>query len=357
MREWIQEANLVLAGWLPATVIFVVGVVVGWLAKVFLFRKLRAISERTATRTDDLLLDSSRGLWLPTALFLALLAALRFAPLAADRQLALVRLATFGLLLVVTLFFSRFVGLWFRGADLDATGRPGQPSLIAKAARVTVILVGALFALQNAGFQIAPLVTALGVGSLAIGLALQPTLSNFFAGIYLSTSKPIRVGDFIELEDGTQGEVVDIGWRATKVRQLANNLAIVPNSRLGEMRILNFSMPEMPQAAIVRIGVAYDSDLDLVERVTREVAQEVHRDLPEADPRAEPAVRFHTFGDSSIELNVILRARAVTDRFPLVHEFVKRIKTRFDGEGIQIPFPQRVVHLPPAPERPAAPDA
>jgi small-conductance mechanosensitive channel len=347
VTDWLVEANRALLGWGPALATLVVGALLGWLGGTLLYRRLRHFAARTATRLDDVALQASRGLWFPVAFFLALLLALRFAPVdISEGAIAdLARFAKVALLLTLTVGASRFAALWFAGHDGAETA---HPSLLANAARGAVILVGGMLVLENSGFAIAPLLTALGVGSLAVGLALQPTLSNFFAGLYLSTSKPIRVGDFIELEDGTQGEVVDIGWRATRVRQIANNLAIVPNSRLGEMRILNYSQPAMPQAAIVTVGVAYGSDLERVERIAMEVAREVQRDRPEADSEHAPAVRFHTFGASSIDLNIVLRARTVTDRPPLVHEFVKRIKARFDAEGIEIPFPQRVVHLPAA---------
>lgn len=347
MTDWLVEANRALLGWGPALATLVLGALLGWLGGTILYRRLRGFAGRTATRLDDVALKASRGLWFPIAFFLALLLALRFAPVdISEGAIAdLARFAKVALLLTLTVGASRFAALWFGRQD---GAEPAQPSLLANAARGAVILVGGMLVLENSGFAIAPLITALGVGSLAVGLALQPTLSNFFAGLYLSTSKPIRVGDFVELEDGTQGEVVDIGWRATRVLQIANNLAIVPNSRLGEMRILNYSQPEMAQAAIVTVGVAYGSDLELVERVAMEVAREVQRDRPEADADHAPAVRFHTFGASSIDLNVVLRARTVVDRPPLVHEFVKRIKARFDAEGIEIPFPQRVVHLPAA---------
>ena len=338
LATWSQ----LLDGWGTSLTILIAGALLGWIGGTLHYGRLRRLAARTATRTDDLLLQASRGLWLPSAFFLSTLLALRFAPLGDDRLLAADRLAKVGLLVTLTLGGARFAGLWLARAE---GGTTAQPSLVAKAVRGAVILVGAMLALQNSGLEIAPLITALGVGSLAIGLALQPTLSNFFAGVYLSMSKPIRVGDFIELEDGTQGEVVDIGWRATKVRQLANNLAIVPNSRLGEMRILNFSLPELPQAVKVELGVAYDSDLAQVERVALEVARDVVRELGAADSGFEPAVRFQSFGDSAIGLHVVLHARSATDRPALVHQFVKRIWERFAAEGIEIPYPQRVVRL------------
>src|SRR6185503_15507020 len=108
-------------------------------------------------------------------------------------------------------------------------------SLTRNVLRGVILVVGALLVLDNLGIEIKPLLTALGVGSLAVALALQPTLSNLFAGLHITLSKTIRIGDFIELENGTQGFVTDIGWLATKLREGANNQVIVPNARLVEM--------------------------------------------------------------------------------------------------------------------------
>jgi len=348
--DWFRQVNELLHGWAPSLAVLVAGAVFGWIAKTWLFRRLRSLADKTATHADEMLLDATRRSWFPIAVFLALHAAAPMAPIEPQIRVVLQRIASFLLLLAVTFAAARFVGLWFSSKERTEEGLPAAPSLIAKASRISVLLIGLMFAMQNAGFEIGPLLTALGVGSLAVGLALQPTLSNFFAGIHLSMSKPIRIGDFIELEDGTQGEVVDITWRTTKIRQLGNNLVIVPNARISDMRLLNYSMPESPQSVIIPLGVAYGSDLERVEAVCIDVARSVLHDLPEESQLDfDPLVRFHTFADSSINFNVILRARRMTDRFALIHAFAKRIKKRFDAEGIEIPFPQRVVHLPAAP--------
>jgi len=335
-----------LGPWGPAVAVLVAGALLGWVGRTVVFRRLRTLAQRTATRADDLFIEASNGLWFVAAVFAAALPANRLAPMPDDTKLVVERIALSLLLFVLTLFASRFVGLWFSSAEREPGQVHSQPSLIAKAARTAVLLAGTLLVLDNAGVEIKTLLTVAGVGSLAIGLALQPTLANFFAGLHLSMSKPIRVGDFIELEDGTQGEVVDISWRTTRIRQMANNMVVVPNARLVDMRLINYTLPVPTQSTLVAVGVAYDSDLALVERVTVEVANQVMRELDEGDKEFEPVIRYHTFGDSSINFNVVLRARAITDRFLLVHEFVKRLKARYDAEGIEIPFPQRVVHLP-----------
>ncbi|HUK62273.1 MAG TPA: mechanosensitive ion channel domain-containing protein, partial [Dongiaceae bacterium] len=187
--------------------------------------------------------------------------------------------------------------------------------------------------------------TALGVGSLAVALALQPTLSNLFAGFHITLARRIRIGDFVELETGQQGYVADIGWRSTQIRELPNNLVIVPNARLAEVIVRNYSLPADEQSALVQVGVAYDSDLEQVERITVETAREVQRTVTGAVADFEPFIRYHTFADSSINFSVILRVKEFSDRYLVTHEFVKRLQKRYSASGIRIPFPQRVVHV------------
>jgi small-conductance mechanosensitive channel len=176
-------------------------------------------------------------------------------------------------------------------------------------------------------------------------LALQPTLSNLFAGIHLSVSKPIRVGDLIELEDGSRGTVVDIGWRTTKLHQPSNNLLLVPNARLSDMRLINYSLPEATTIVKVAFGVAYGSDLRRAETVVLEVAREVQLEVAGAERAHQPVVRFNSFGPSAIEGEIFLSAIGYTDRLTVAHEFIVRLQQRFVAEGLEIPLPQRVVHL------------
>jgi small-conductance mechanosensitive channel len=332
--------------WWPAIGLLLIAALLGWLGKAILIRNLKKLSSRTATRADDALIDALGRYWLPAVVLAAAIPAARVAPLAPDSGLVIERFALSALLLVVTLTATRFVGRWFTLRQPVEKDLAGRPSLVQKITQAAVLIAGTLLILDNAGVEIKTLLTALGVGSLAVALALQPTLSNLFAGLHLSVAKPIRVGDYIELEDGVQGHVVDIGWRATRIRQLANNLVIVPNAKLVDMRILNYALPDSPQSVLVGVGVAYGSDLRQVELVTVEVARALQTDLPEADSDHDPFIRYHTFGSSSVDFNVVLRANSYTDRWPLVHEFIVRLKQRFDAEGIEIPFPQRVVHMP-----------
>lgn len=328
--------------WLGALAVLVAALVAGWFARRWLMGRLHALAAKTPSPLDELVLEATRGLWIPGFLLLGTTVASRVAPLSPELREVLHRVTLSGFLAVLVLGVSRLAAGWLRPRTAAAPG--GRPSLLQTAVRLGILVAGTLLVLDNLGIEVTSLLTALGIGSLAVGLALQPTLSNFFAGIHLSMSQPLRVGDFVELEDGTQGHVVDIGWRATRIRQLANNLVVLPNARLAEMRLTNYSLPEPPQAVLVDVGVAYAEDLERTERVTVQTARDVQRSLPEADPDHEPFIRYKSFGDSAIQFTVILRATAYTDRWPLIHEFIKRLHARYRSEGIEIPFPQRVVH-------------
>ncbi len=246
------------------------------------------------------------------------------------------------LVLAVTLLLARLAARAVHRSTLG--GRLPGVSLLANIARMLVFAIGILVVLQTVGISITPIVTALGVGGLAVGLALQDTLANFFAGIRILVSRKIRPGDFIRLESGHEGFVEDITWAQTTLRQAANNLVIVPNAKLAQAITTNFSLPTPPQTVTVEVGVAYHSDLARVERVALEVANEVQRDLaPQAVTGFEPAVRFKAFAESSVGLNVLVRAANWDERGIMQHELIKRLLARFRAEGIEIPFPVRTL--------------
>ena len=209
--------------------------------------------------------------------------------------------------------------------------------------RIAVMAVGFLIILNGLGLSITPILTALGVGGLAVALALQDTLANLFAGFYVTVARQIRVGDYIRLETGEEGYLVDIAWRAARIRMLPNNTVLVPNAKLAQAIVINYHLPDKELAVLVNLGVDYDSDLEHVERVTCDVARDVMRTVPGAVAEFEPFIRYHTFGESSIDFTVILRAGEFVDQYLVKHEFVKRLHQRYQQEGITIPFPIRTL--------------
>lgn len=218
-------------------------------------------------------------------------------------------------------------------------------SLTQQLAKAGILGLGVLIILDSLGVKIGSLLAALGIGSVAVALGLQDTLSNLFAGMYVGVSKNLRLGDYVKLQSGEEGYVTDIGWRETKIRLLPNNMVIVPNAKLSQTILTNYYLPDKELAVLVEAGVDYGSDLAAVERVTCEVAREVLQQVPGGVPGFEPFIRFHTFGESSVNFTVILRAKEFVDQYLLKHEFIKRLHARYRQDGIVIPFPIRTVHL------------
>ena len=215
-----------------------------------------------------------------------------------------------------------------------------------------IYVMGVLVILQYYGISIAPILTAAGVGGMAVALALQETLANIFAGLHLILSKQIRIGDYIRLGTGEEGRVTDITWRFTTIVPLgASNTVVIPNKTIAGANITNFSMPTRNLNISVPVGVAYDSDLALVERVTIETAKEVLARV-DNNPDAKPLVRYTDFGESSIDFLAILPSSQFDQQGLIIHDFIKALTERYRIEGIDIPYPIRTLiqeeDLPPA---------
>ncbi|MFA5105378.1 MAG: mechanosensitive ion channel family protein [Candidatus Micrarchaeia archaeon] len=222
-------------------------------------------------------------------------------------------------------------------ADMETTFR--------RLAGLFIFSMAAIMMLDTAGVEVSPLLASLGIAGLAVALAFQDTLGNFFAGVYISLDRPIREGDYIMLEGGYEGYVQKIGWRSTQIRLLSNNIVVVPNSKLASSVITNYYSPDKALAVLVPVSVAYGSDLEKVERITNEVAEKMQQTVKGADSAFKPFIRYGSFGDSGINFNVIMRANEFTDRFLLTHEFIKALHKRFAKEKVEIPYPKRDVYV------------
>lgn len=337
----VERDLFVLAVWAAPAALAAAGVVAGLIARRVVLPRIARAAERSAWKYDDVLVEAVKGPLVLWFTLLGLRAAVRSLPLA-DRvdDIAGAILLIVGIL-SVTWALARFVSGALRTGASEGT-LPGV-SLIANVARALVFALGILVILQTLGISITPVITALGVGGLAVGLALQDTLANFFAGVRILAAGKVRPGDFVKLESGEEGVVEDITWGQTTIRQPANNLVIVPNAKLATAITTNYALPDAPQNFTVAVGVAYGSDLDQVERVALEVARETLRAVPEGVAEFEPALRFKELGESSVNCFVVLRARSYAERWSVTSEFIKRLHRRFAAEGIEIPFPVRTV--------------
>ncbi|MGW7578427.1 mechanosensitive ion channel family protein [Streptomyces sp. NPDC054765] len=320
------------------------GIAAGLLSRVAL-RWLGKHALRTRWSGDDIIVDALRTVVPWAAVTAGLAAAAAALPLTATVGHTVNRTLTVLLILVVTLTAARVITGLVKTLAQSRSGVAGSATIFANITRIVVLAMGFLVVLQTLGISIAPLLTALGVGGLAVALALQDTLANLFAGVHILASKTVQPGDYIRLSSGEEGYVVDVNWRNTVVRQLSNNLVIISNRQLADTNMTNFSRPEQKLSILVQVGVGYDSDLEHVERVTTEVVESVMTDISGGVPDHEPAVRFHTFGDSRISFTVILGVGEFSDQYRIKHEFIKRLHQRYRAEGIAIPSPARTVAL------------
>ncbi len=221
--------------------------------------------------------------------------------------------------------------------------------LFSASIHIGVWALGTMFVLDSLGISITPILASLGVGSLAVALGFQSTFTNLFSGIYLLMDKPVHLGDYIKLSTGEEGNVEKIGWRTTQIRTPANHMVILPNSKLAENLIQNFTLPTPVCAFSVEAGVDYASDLKKVEAVTVEVASAIQQRVPGADKNYQPSVSFHGFGIYSINFSVNLQAQFYGATFTMKHEFIKALHERYRQEKITMPFPVQSVELRNAP--------
>jgi small-conductance mechanosensitive channel len=216
-------------------------------------------------------------------------------------------------------------------------------AFVRKLVAAVVWIFGGLYILRALGVDTSPLLAGGAVGGLVLGLALQDTLSNIFAGFFLNIDRPVRIGNLVKLESGEEGFVEDIGWRYTKIRLWSNVLVVVPNNKISQSLLTNYNLPTNTTSIYTHCGVAYDSDLEHVERVALEVAKGIVESDDAADKSYDPILRYQEFGDSSINFMVIFRASDPTAQFRLKSEYIKRLHRRFNEEGIEIPFPIRTL--------------
>jgi small-conductance mechanosensitive channel len=230
-------------------------------------------------------------------------------------------------------------------SERRALGRP-VTGLGQAVVRGLVLIVGFLVLLSALGIQITPILTALGVGGLAVALALQDTLSNLFAGVHLLADKPIRVGDYVKVADTVEGHVVDIGWRSTRVRMLQNSVVTIPNKRVAESIITNYDLPESRLAIPIRISVDYGADPDVVQRALVEEALQAIGQVAGLLAEPAPSARLIPgFGEYSLDFTLVCHVKSFTDQFEVQHELRKRILRRLAAEGIRIPVQVRAVEL------------
>lgn len=327
-------------------IVFVVTMAAVWIVRRLILGALRAWNARTGSRPGRVLVDALRGPMLIWGLILAVHLSLQLSDLPARYRSGSGK--TLGALLILsfTLMSMKLARDLVRAFGDQVPGALPVSTLSETLAQLAVVILGALLVLNELGFSITPILTALGVGGLAVALALQDTLSNLFAGFYIAVARQVRLGDYIRLDSNQEGNVIDISWRSTSIRSLANNLIVVPNSKLSQAIVTNFHLPEKRMGVSLPVNVTVDSDPAHVERVLLDIGLAAAREIPGMLPDPAPSVSFDPgVGDSSLGLSLNYQVEEFTKQYGVRNELRRRIFLRFREEGIRIPFPTRTVYL------------
>jgi len=323
-------------------VLFAAVVASGWVFRRVLFARLRRWSASTRTQIDDVLIDSLHGPFLLWILILAIHLATEYSalPRSVTRWSGKLLLALW--IVSFTLVLSRLSGRLLRVYSARLEGALPVGTLTEVLASLVIGILGFLTLLQQVfEVDIRAILAALGVGGLAVALALQDTLSNLFAGFYVSVARQIRIGDFIKLDAGQSGYVQDIGWRSTTLRELSGNLIFIPNNKLSQSIVTNYHLPERSLGIGITVPVTYDSDPSQVEQLLNEVASAAVGQISGLLKEPAPSARFIPgFGQASMDFTLNCRVAEFADQFLVQHELRKRIYRRFREEGIRFRTPR-----------------
>ncbi|MCI5220290.1 MAG: mechanosensitive ion channel family protein, partial [Candidatus Electrothrix sp. LOE2] len=207
--------------------------------------------------------------------------------------------------------------------------------------RIILLFVGIIWGLVIWNVNLTPLFASAGIVGIAIALAAKDTLANFFGGIALFTDAAYRVGDYIILDSGERGEVAELGIRSTKIKTRDDVMITIPNSIMSTTKIINESAPDVSYRIRIDVTVSYDSKLREVEKILLQIAES----NTALEKKPEPRVRVRCLGESGIHLQLLVWVEEPAQRGLQTHNLLKMIHIAFKDNGIEIPFPQRTVHL------------
>ena len=358
-----QEIFTDLIAWesLIAVAIFAAFLIGGFILQLIIKTTANHIGKKSPNHIVPEMLKAARGPALLFAIILGLYLSILSLPIEGiEWRQGITKAWTIGVvisLVQAAVSGTRFFINWYLKVVAPKTTTPLDDKLLPQIRRIVLIIlyaVGLLIILDTLGVSISPLLGGLGITGLAVALALQPTLGNFFAGTYVTADGAINIGDFIELNGGPAGNVIEVGWRSTKIRTIYNNLVVIPNSVLADTIVTNYQSPNDAMSVIVGCGVSYDSDLSQVESIALDTASSVVSSSSYAAD-FDPIVNFKSFGDSNIDFYIFARAKDRGASFKLTSELIKAIHAEFTKQSIEINYPVRKLiyesldHLPEIP--------
>ena len=321
--------------WLPGLVIFVVLVVILFAVRRLLLRWVaRAIANR-GRWVDGLVRAMSPSIGV--AIVVASLAiAIGFEPIPPNWRTVANATLTGGIVLALVVLADGLAMFWMRRGAARFPVLGESYGIVEGFVRGILFGIGVLMFLASIGISVGPILATLGIGSLAIALALQETLKNTLSGLFLVVDSPVRVGDYVKLSSGQEGWLTQLGWRSSKFRMMNDNIVIVPNSQLVDAIFTNLRARDGALSIEIDINVAGGSDLERVEKVTSEVASSVMAAVDGNHNRFAPSVYFQSLSASAIGMAVFLKIMRSADIEKAKHEFIKRLTERFAREEIKL---------------------
>ena len=337
-QEWIHNE------YVQFFLILIGSIAFGKIFHDVLAKYFRRITERTKTDIDERILTAITKPLYVLIVFIGVYLSLRSLSVLSSYVSVIQKVFFVGCVAIISLILSIILSILVSHWIKIQKKYEKTPKLIRRLVSGFVYLVALVIVLSYFNVEVTPLIATLGIGGVVLGLAMQSTLSNFFAGIGVVSDKSVRIGDFVEIGNDLSGYVEDIGWRSIRIKTLTDNRVIIPNSKFADSMITNSSFPQHEMNVSVSCGVAYGSDLEKVEKVTLDVAKKIQKTVPGTVKSFEPFVRYNEFGDSNINFSVNLRVEHFVDKYLVRHEFIKALKKAYDKEKIEISWPIRKIY-------------
>ena len=305
-------------------------------------------AKKTPTQLDDLILSRIKS---PVS-YLILLAGVsigfNFLPLPDSVKIILSKIIASIILIIscylATFFLNLLTKAWINKAR-EVIGRRRQKDLMAVSRKILnfiILTLLVIFILSVWGIKVTALVASLGIAGIVVGLALQTTLANVFGGIFLIADGSFKIGDFVQLDSGESGEIIDVGLRSTRIKSFdEGNEIIIPNNSLVTTKITNYGRPAINLKMTIKIGIAYDSDVKKAKQILLACVKKTEGILEYPPPR----VYFMEMADFSLNFRMIFWVRNYKDRFDIQDKIISTAYEELQAQGIKIPFPTRTIHI------------
>lgn len=315
---------------------------------LFLTHVVARLTRKTTTQLDDIILSRVKGPIYYLIILAGLSAALEVLPLVPTIKVSLSRVLISIVIAISCYLAGSIINLTLKSwldQRKSILGKAKEQELIIISRKILNFIIFILlfiFILKLWQIEVTPLIASLGIAGFILGFALRDIFANIFGGIALIADKSFKIGDFIKLDTGEMGEIIDIGLRSTRIKSFEEgNEIIVPNSTLVMSKITNYGRPMVNLKMVINIGVAYGSDVGKVKEVLLDCVIKLKEALKDPPPR----VYFMEMADFSLNFRIVFWIRDYRDRFDIQDRVISSAYQELQTQGIKIPFPTRTIYL------------